>query len=89
MSKNDFIKKSNKEWMEILEAEQFMILREESTEPPNTSELNHEKRKGDYYCAGCDTKLFSSKTKYIIADLAGLLFTRAILMFLKPKQIIC
>jgi len=64
VNKKNFNKLSQKEWMEILEAEQFMILREESTEPPNTSELNHEKRKGDYYCAGCDTKLFSSKTKY-------------------------
>ena len=47
-----------------LNAEQKRILLEEGTEPPGTSPLNHEKREGDYLCAGCNTKLFESKKKY-------------------------
>ena len=41
-----------------------MIMREEGTELPHSSELNHEKRNGAYHCAGCGTKLFSSDAKY-------------------------
>ncbi len=57
-------KKTNKEWMEVLNSEQFMILREESTEMPGSSDLNNEKRKGFYFCLGCNQKLFSSDMKY-------------------------
>ena len=31
---------------------------------PSSSSLNNEKREGSYYCVGCGTKLFDSKTKY-------------------------
>ena len=47
-----------------LTAEQKLILFEEGTERPGSSELNYEKRKGNYYCANCGVKLFSSDTKY-------------------------
>ena len=47
-----------------LTTEQKHILLEEGTELPGSSPLNYEKREGDYYCAGCGTKLFESKTKY-------------------------
>ena len=47
-----------------LTEEQKHILLEEGTEPPGTSPLNYEKREGDYYCAGCGTKLFESNKKY-------------------------
>jgi len=47
-----------------LTVEQKKILLEEGTEPPGSSSLNYEKREGDYYCVGCGTKLFESKTKY-------------------------
>ena len=43
-----------------LTAEQKLILFEEGTERPGSSELNSEKRKGSYYCANCGIKLFSS-----------------------------
>ena len=52
------IKKKN------LNAEQKFVLYEEGTEHPGSSSLNQEKRNGSYYCVGCDTKLFESKTKY-------------------------
>ena len=47
-----------------LTPEQKHILFEEGTEQSGTSPLNYEKREGDYYCVGCGTKLFESKTKY-------------------------
>ena len=47
-----------------LTKEQKNILFKEATEAPGSSPLNYEKREGDYYCAGCGTKLFESKTKY-------------------------
>ncbi len=47
-----------------LTTEQKHILLEEGTELSGTSTLNYEKREGDYYCVGCDTKLFESKKKY-------------------------
>ena len=48
----------------MLSKEQKYILFEEGTEPPGTSPLNYEKREGYYHCAGCNTKLFESKSKY-------------------------
>ena len=47
-----------------LTAEQKLILFEDGTEAPDTSELNHEKREGSYHCANCGEKLFDSSSKY-------------------------
>lgn len=55
---------SKKEWKERLTPEQFHILRKEGTEPPFTSALNDEYRKGTFVCAGCQLPLFHSDTKY-------------------------
>ena len=54
------VKKINKN----LTSEQKLILFEEGTERPGSSELNHEKREGSYHCANCNQKLFDSSTKY-------------------------
>ena len=43
-----------------LTEEQKLILFEEGTEPPGTSELNYEKREGSFHCANCGEKLFNS-----------------------------
>ena len=55
---------SKKEWKERLSPEAFYILREEGTERAFSSQLNNEKRKGIFYCAGCDLPLFDSDKKY-------------------------
>ena len=55
-------------WRKILTPEQYHILRENGTEPPNSSPLIGEHRAGTYYCAGCQLALFSSKTKYDSGD---------------------
>ena len=47
-----------------LTVEQKLVMFEDGTEPPGSSELNNEKREGSYHCANCDIKLFDSKTKY-------------------------
>ena len=43
-----------------LTSEQKIILFDEGTERPGSSELNHEKREGSYHCVNCDLKLFNS-----------------------------
>ncbi len=43
---------------------QKTVLFDEGTEPPGSSDLNHEKREGTYHCANCGTKLFESEAKY-------------------------
>jgi peptide-methionine (R)-S-oxide reductase len=58
------VTKTPEEWRKILTPEAYAVLREESTEYPGTSPLNHEKREGVFSCAGCDLPLFSSKTKF-------------------------
>jgi peptide-methionine (R)-S-oxide reductase len=52
------------QWKAKLTPQQYAILREASTERPFTSPLNKEHRTGTFLCAGCDQKLFSSKTKF-------------------------
>lgn len=55
---------TKEEWQKLLTPEQFAVLREEDTERPFTSPLNHEKRAGTFVCAGCDLPLFASATKF-------------------------
>ena len=55
---------SDAEWRSKLSPDQYEILRKDGTEPPFTSPLLHEKRKGIFACAGCDLDLFSSSTKF-------------------------
>ena len=55
---------SDDEWRELLNDEQYSVLRREGTEAPGSSPLNYEKRAGTYVCAGCGQPLFRSDTKY-------------------------
>ena len=55
---------SKDEWKSRLTPESYYILREEGTERAFTSQLNNEKRKGVFHCAGCDFPLFLSDQKY-------------------------
>ena len=55
---------TEEEWRKLLNAEQYAVLRKSATEPPFTSPLLHEERRGDFACAGCDLALFSSTTKF-------------------------
>jgi peptide-methionine (R)-S-oxide reductase len=52
------------EWRALLTPEQYAVLRQQGTERAFTSPLDHEKRSGTFFCAGCANPLFSSKTKF-------------------------
>ncbi|HYM33453.1 MAG TPA: peptide-methionine (R)-S-oxide reductase MsrB [Candidatus Cybelea sp.] len=58
------MKKTDAEWRQSLTPEQFQILRKHATEPPFTSPLNDEHRKGTFVCAGCGQPLYASDTKF-------------------------
>jgi len=64
---------SKEEWKSRLSPESYYILREEGTERAFSSELNNEKRKGVFHCAGCDLPLFS-QIKSLIVALDGQVF---------------
>jgi len=56
---------SEAEWKARLTAAQYRVLRQAGTEPAGSSpNLNDEKRRGSYHCAGCEQPLFTSEAKY-------------------------
>jgi peptide-methionine (R)-S-oxide reductase len=52
------------EWRQLLNPQQYAVLRTASTETPFSSPLNDEHRPGTFTCAGCAQDLFSSTTKF-------------------------
>ncbi len=58
------IVKTKEEWRKQLTPAAYNVLREEGTEPPFTGEYADNHEDGDYYCAACHLKLFSSKAKF-------------------------
>lgn len=62
--KGEKIVKTEAEWREQLTKEQFYVLREKGTERAFTGSLNDNHETGDYHCAACRLKLFSSEAKF-------------------------
>lgn len=58
------VEKTSEAWKQILNPEQYYVLREKGTERPFTGEYNVHFEKGTYTCAGCDAELFESGTKF-------------------------
>lgn len=58
------VSRTEAEWKKLLTPDQFAVLREEATERPFSSPLNDNKKSGIYSCAGCDTGVYSSETKF-------------------------
>lgn len=58
------LERSDEEWKKMLSPAQFYILRQDGTDAPYKSQYHDNKVKGDYYCAACHLKLFSSANKY-------------------------
>lgn len=56
--------KSESEWRAVLSPEQFRVLREKGTEMAGTGKYDNHKATGVYNCAGCDTPLYTSSTKF-------------------------
>jgi len=58
------IERSDEEWRAMLTPEQYEVLRGHGTERPGSCALNHEKRAGAFFCAGCGQELFRSGKKF-------------------------
>lgn len=59
------IKRSDKEWREILTPDQFRVGVKDGTERAfSPGNFESEKRDGVYHCVGCDTPLWSSEHKF-------------------------
>lgn len=66
MTKEEAAKLTDEEWKKRLTPEQYHILRKAGTERSNGQVYKEFKAQGggSYYCAGCNTELFSSKEKF-------------------------
>src|SRR5688572_17327700 len=58
------IKKSDEEWKESLDPEQYYVCRQHGTERAFTGKYWNEKTPGTYKCAACGQALFSSDHKF-------------------------
>jgi len=58
------LNKPHEAWRKVVSPDAYKILFEEHTEPPASSELNHEHRDGTYICAACYLPVFESQHKY-------------------------
>jgi peptide-methionine (R)-S-oxide reductase len=58
------VDKSEAEWQAQLTPEQFRVLRQQGTESPYRNAYCRTYEPGVYACAGCDSLLFDSDTKY-------------------------
>jgi len=58
------IKRTDAEWKKQLTPAQYNILREEGTDYPFKSQYHDNHEDGDYYCAACHLKVFSSANKF-------------------------
>jgi peptide-methionine (R)-S-oxide reductase len=56
--------KTESEWRQTLDPEQYRILREKGTEAPFSGEYDHVFEPGTYHCAGCGAELFVAGAKY-------------------------
>jgi peptide-methionine (R)-S-oxide reductase len=60
----DKVTKSDAEWQTLLTPEQYRVMRRHGTERPFTGKYHDCKDAGTYRCAGCQSPLFSSTTKF-------------------------
>ena len=58
------VKKTDAEWREQLNANEYKILREKGTEYPFTGIYNNHFDNGTYVCKGCNALLYKSENKF-------------------------
>lgn len=58
------ITKTEQEWKQQLDAEQYRVTREAGTEPPFSGEYCDTTDEGQYLCVCCDHPLFGSQSKF-------------------------
>ncbi|CAK0787049.1 Peptide methionine sulfoxide reductase B5 [Coccomyxa viridis] len=51
-------------WKEVLSTDEYRILRQKGTEPAGSGLYNKHKEEGTYRCAGCQTPIYTSETKF-------------------------
>ncbi|NIJ46153.1 peptide-methionine (R)-S-oxide reductase [Wenyingzhuangia heitensis] len=56
--------KTDAEWKQQLTEKQYFVLRQKGTEYAFSGEYDKHYKTGTYYCAGCNTPLFTSTTKF-------------------------
>jgi methionine-R-sulfoxide reductase len=58
------VKRTDEEWRARLTPEQYHVARKQGTEPPFRNAYWDNHADGVYFCVGCDTPLFDSRTKF-------------------------
>ena len=58
------VSKSDAEWRDELDRDEYAVLRQAATERPWTGKLLDEDREGVYSCRACGAELFRSETKF-------------------------
>ena len=58
------VTRSEAEWRQRLTPEQYAVMRGHGTEAPGSCALLHEKRRGRFTCAGCNSPLFDAEVKF-------------------------
>jgi peptide-methionine (R)-S-oxide reductase len=58
------VTKTDAEWKNILNPEQYYVTRKKGTEAPYSSPLNENHEQGVFECVACGLPLFSSKAKF-------------------------
>ena len=58
------VKRTDAEWRARLSPEQYRVARQQGTEYPFRNEFWDNHADGVYFCVGCDTPLFDSRTKF-------------------------
>jgi peptide-methionine (R)-S-oxide reductase len=61
---NDKVVKTDAEWRDMLDDEQYAVTRQAATEPPFTGRYWDHHEDGIYTCVCCNTPLFASDTKF-------------------------
>ncbi len=64
ITNSEKVEVSDEEWKKILSPDVYKIARQKGTERPGTSEFEHSKEVGTYYCGACGNALFKSDTKF-------------------------
>lgn len=60
----DFNLIADSEWKDRLTADEYHVLREAGTEPPNVGEYTNTTTEGVYHCKACGAELFRSQEKF-------------------------
>lgn len=63
-TKTEKIVKTEAEWKEELNPQEYYVLREKGTDPPGDGGYTKHFEKGTYVCRGCGAQLFESGSKY-------------------------